>query len=56
MGCGNKVRSALEGVEGVEKASVSMPSAAVVTAKGDVSDEALIKAVVNAGYGASVAK
>jgi Cu+-exporting ATPase len=56
VGCVNKVRSALEGVEGVESASVSMPDSAVVTAKSDVSDKALIKAVKNAGFSASVEK
>jgi len=56
VGCVNKVRSALEGVEGVESATVSMPDSAVVTAQGNVSDKALIKAVQNAGFGASVAK
>jgi copper chaperone CopZ len=50
------VQSALEGVEGVSKAEVSMPDKAVVTAKSSVTDEALIKAVKDAGYGASVAK
>lgn len=51
-----KVRSALEGVKGVTKADVSMPDKAVVTASNDVSNDALIKAVKDAGYGASVAE
>ena len=50
------MRSALEGVEGVSKAVVSMPDSAVVTAKGSVSNKDLVKAVKDAGYGASVAK
>jgi copper chaperone CopZ len=50
------VQSALEGVEGVSKAEVSMPDSARVTAKSSVSNEALIKAVKDAGYGASVAE
>lgn len=56
MGCVNKVQSALEGVEGVVSASVSMPDKAVVTAKSSVSQETLVKAVKAAGYGASVEK
>ncbi|MDB4054476.1 cation transporter [Akkermansiaceae bacterium] len=56
MGCVNKVRSALEGVEGVSKAAVSMPDSAVVTAKSSVSDKDLVKAVKDAGFGASVTK
>ena len=52
----NKVQSALEGVEGVTSASVSMPGTAVVTAKSSVSEKALVKAVKAAGYGASVEK
>jgi len=50
------VRSALEGVEGVSKADVSMPDKAVVTAESSVSNDDLIKAVKDAGFGASVAK
>ncbi|MGB2402633.1 MAG: heavy-metal-associated domain-containing protein [Akkermansiaceae bacterium] len=56
MGCANKVRSALEGVEGVKSASVSMPDSAVVTAKTNVSDDTLIEAARDAGFGASVSK
>ena len=48
------MRSALEGVEGVSKAEVSMPDKAVVTAKSDVSNDALVKAVEAAGFGATV--
>jgi len=51
-----KVRSALEGVKGVTKADVSMPDKAVVTAQNDVSNDALIKAIKDAGYGASIAQ
>ena len=50
------MQSALEGVEGVTKADVSMPDKAEVTAKSSVSNDALIKAVKDAGFGASVAK
>lgn len=51
-----KVRSALEAVKGVAKADVSMPDKAVVSASNDVSNDSLIKAVKDAGYGASVAE
>ena len=56
VGCVKKVRSALEGVEGVSKADVSMPDKAVVTAESSVSNDDLIKAGKDAGFGASVAK
>ena len=43
--CSGRVKKALEAVAGVETAEVSH-----VTLRGDVSDEALIKAVTDAGY------
>ncbi|MGB1873390.1 MAG: cation transporter [Akkermansiaceae bacterium] len=50
----NKVQSALEEVQGVVSASVSMPDTAVVIVKSTVSAKDLVKAVKAAGYGASV--
>ena len=49
--CVAHVKKALEGVEGVEKAEVSLEKAqAVVTLKADVADEALTGAVKEEGY------
>ena len=49
--CSGRVKKALEAVAGVETAEVSHETVtAEVTLRGDVSDEALIKAVTDAGY------
>lgn len=49
--CEAHVRQALEALPGVESAAVSHESGtAVVTLSADVSDEALKKAVADAGY------
>lgn len=49
--CSGRVKKALEAMAGVEAAEVSHETgAAEVTLSGDVSDEALIKAVTDAGY------
>ncbi len=49
--CSGRVKKALEAVAGVETAEVSHETGtAEVTPRGDVSDEALIKAVTDAGY------
>ena len=49
--CVAHVKTALEGVAGVEKAEVDLKKkSAVVTLKEDVSSEALISAVTEAGY------
>lgn len=49
--CEAHVRQALEALPGVESAAVSHESGtAVVTLSADVSDEALKKAVTDAGY------
>lgn len=50
-----KVRSALNGVEGVKKAKVKMGSATVI-AKPEVETKKLITALKKAGYEASVKK
>ena len=47
--CSGRVKKALEAVAGVETAEVSHETAEV-TLRGDVSDEALAKAVTDAGY------
>ena len=49
--CSGRVKKALEAVAGVETAEVCHETGtAEVTLRGDVSDEALIKAVTDAGY------
>ena len=49
--CEAHVRQALEALPGVESAAVSHESGtAVVTLSADISDEALKKAVADAGY------
>ena len=49
--CSGRVKKALEAVAGVETAEVSHETGmAEVTLRGDVSDEALAKAVTDAGY------
>ena len=49
--CSGRVKKALEAMAGVETAEVSHETGmAEVTLSGDVSDEALIKAVTDAGY------
>lgn len=49
--CSGRVKKALEAVAGVETAEVSHEmGTAEVTLRGDVSDEALAKAVTDAGY------
>ncbi|MGI6032913.1 MAG: heavy metal translocating P-type ATPase [Coriobacteriales bacterium] len=54
--CVAHVTEALEGVDGVEKADVDLDGkSAVVTLAKDVSDDALVKAVVDAGYEAKIA-
>jgi Cu2+-exporting ATPase len=54
--CVAHVTKALEGVEGVEKARVSLDDKnAVVELSSDVDDQALIDAVVDAGYEATMA-
>lgn len=54
--CATAVRSALESVEGVRRAEVSLESRRARTLLEDGVDEtALIEAVEAAGYGASVA-
>jgi len=50
------VTQALEAVEGVSKATVSLDEkSAVVELSSDVSDSALVDAVVQAGYEATIA-
>ena len=52
--CVARVKKALEGVEGVTSAEVSLEANnAVVTLAADVADEVLIAAVVDSGFGAS---
>lgn len=53
-GCGNKVRSALEAVDGVTKAVVTLPDQAEVTVREDVPNATLIDAIKGVGFGASV--
>ena len=54
--CVAHVAQALEAVEGVSRVEVSLENAsAIVELDGAVSDEALIAAVKNAGYEASIA-
>ena len=54
--CVAHVTQALEAVEGVSRVEVSLEDAsAIVELDGAVSDEALIAAVKNAGYEASIA-
>lgn len=49
--CSGRVKKALEAVAGVETAEVSHETGtAEVTLRGDASDEALAKAVTDAGY------
>ncbi|MDY4897276.1 MAG: cation transporter [Eubacteriales bacterium] len=49
--CSGRVKKVLEAMAGVETAEVSHETGmAAVTLNGDVSDEALIKAVTDAGY------
>lgn len=49
--CSGRVKKALEAVAGVETAAVSHETGmATVTLNGHVSDEALAKAVTDAGY------
>ena len=49
--CSGRVKKALEDMAGVETAEVSHETGmATVTLNGDVSDEALAKAVTDAGY------
>ena len=56
MHCVKHVTDALEKVEGVKKADVSLEKkAAVVTLKEEVADEALLAAVREAGYEPSMA-
>lgn len=55
MHCVKHVTDALQAVEGVEKADVDLKKKrAVVTLSAPVSDEALIAAVKDAGYEATV--
>ena len=50
-GCVKSVTSILEGVNGVDKAEVSLENKnAVVTLSADVSDKALSATIVDAGY------
>ena len=54
--CVAHVRKALEGVEGVSSVDVDLEAGtATVEATDSVSDEALVAAVVDAGYEAAVA-
>jgi len=54
--CVAHVTQALEAVEGVSKATVSLDEkSAVVELSSDVADSALVDAVVQAGYEATVA-
>ena len=54
--CAAHVTQALEAVEGVSKATVSLDEkSAVVELSSDVADSALVDAVVQAGYEATVA-
>ena len=54
--CVKHVTKALEGVAGVQKADVDLDAkSAVVDLTGDVDDQALIDAVVEAGYEAKIA-
>jgi len=53
-GCGNKVRSALAGIEGVTVKEVKKGSAKILV-KGSATNVAIIKAVTAAGFGATVA-
>lgn len=51
MHCASHVQKALESVEGVDSAQISLENkTATVTISGDVSEEALISAVTEAGY------
>ena len=51
MHCSGRVQKALEAIDGVESANVSHETGtAVVTLSGNVSDDALKKAVTDAGY------
>lgn len=53
--CSGRVKKALEAVAGVETAEVSHETGtAEVTLRGHVSDEALAKAVTDAGYKVAV--
>nr|MCR4822824.1 heavy metal translocating P-type ATPase [Treponema sp.] len=51
--CSARVEKAVSGVEGVKSCSVSLLTNSMGI-EGDVSDQAIIDAVVNAGYGASL--
>ena len=55
--CVASVRKALEGLDGVREADVSLDDKKVrVELDKDLADEALVKAVEDAGYTAKVAK
>ena len=50
--CENAVKTALEAVPGVQQAAANAEDGvAVITLNGDVDDQALADAVLNAGYG-----
>lgn len=51
--CSNRVEKAVKGVEGVLDCSVNLLTNSL-SVKGNVSDEEIISAVVNAGYGAKI--
>ena len=54
--CVAHVKKALEGIEGVESAEVSLDDKnAVVKLAADIADDALVAAIVDAGYEASIA-
>ena len=54
--CVAHVKKALEGIEGVESAEVSLDDKnAVVKLAADVADDALVAAIVDAGYEAVIA-
>ena len=51
MHCAAHVQKALESLDGVDSAQISLENkTATVTISGDVSEEALISAVTEAGY------
>ena len=51
--CSARVERAISSIEGIDSCSVNLLTA-TATVEGNVTDEAVISAVINAGYGASV--
>ncbi len=55
-GCVKSVRESLEGIDGVSSADVNLKKGTATVTHEDVSEDVLVRAVVDAGFRASVKK